>query len=76
MLGRAIVNKHKAYAFHRPSSLWIAQIFVDTAFSAARVMLFAIITYWMTGLQPSAGAFFTYYLLIMVGNICMTLFFR
>ncbi|KAK7963947.1 ABC transporter G family member 11 [Apiospora saccharicola] len=76
MLGRGIVNKHKAYAFHRPSSLWIAQIFVDTAFSAARIMLFAIITYWMTGLQPSAGGFFTYYLLIMVGNICMTLFFR
>lgn len=76
MTGRAIVNKHKAYAFHRPSSLWIAQIFVDTAFSAVRIMVFSIIVYFMTNLTRTAGAFFTFYLLIMVGNIAMTLFFR
>ncbi|ORY61605.1 ABC-2 type transporter-domain-containing protein [Pseudomassariella vexata] len=76
MMGRAIVNKHKAYAFHRPSALWIAQIFVDTAFSAARIMVFSIIVYFMTNLTRSAGAFFTFYLLIMAGNIAMTLFFR
>ncbi|KAH6647755.1 ABC-2 type transporter-domain-containing protein [Truncatella angustata] len=76
MTGRAIVNKHKAYTFHRPSALWIAQIFVDTAFSASRVLVFSIIVYFMTNLTRTAGAFFTFYLLIMVGNIAMTLFFR
>ncbi|KAK9775327.1 putative ABC-2 type transporter-domain-containing protein [Seiridium cardinale] len=76
MTGRAIVNKHKAYTFHRPSALWIAQIFVDTAFSAARVLVFSIIVYFMTNLTRTAGAFWTFYLLIMVGNIAMTLFFR
>ncbi|KAI1859058.1 hypothetical protein JX265_010535 [Neoarthrinium moseri] len=76
MTGRSIVNKHKAYAFHRPSALWIAQIFVDTAFSAARVLVFSIIVYFMTNLTRTAGAFFTFYLMIMVGNIAMTLFFR
>lgn len=76
MTGRGIVNKHRAYAFHRPSALWIGQIFVDQAFSASRVMLFSIIVYFMTGLFRDAGAFFTFYLMILSGNIAMTLFFR
>lgn len=76
MTGRAIVNKHKAYAFHRPSALWIAQIFVDQAFAASQIMVFCLITYFMSGLVREAGAFFTYYLMILSGNIAMTLFFR
>lgn len=76
MTGRPIVNKHKAYAFHRPSALWIGQIFVDTAFSATQILVFSIIVYFMTNLNRTAGAFFTYYLLILVGNIAMTLYFR
>ena len=76
MLGRSIVNKHKAYAFHRPSALWIAQIFVDQAFAATQIMVFSIIVYFMTNLARSAGGFFTFYLMILSGNIAMTLFFR
>ncbi len=76
MIGRPIVNKHKAYAFHRPSALWIAQIFVDTAFSAVQILVFSIIVYFMTNLTRTAGAFLTFYLLILVGNIAMTLYFR
>lgn len=76
MMGRAIVNKHKAYAFHRPSALWIAQIIVDQAFAASQIMVFSIIVYFMTNLYRSAGAFFTFYLMILSGNIAMTLFFR
>ncbi|KAM0275089.1 hypothetical protein ACHAQH_007568 [Verticillium albo-atrum] len=76
MTGRSIVNKHKAYAFHRPSALWIAQIIVDQAFAASQIMVFSIIVYFMTGLVRDAGAFFTFYLMILSGNIAMTLFFR
>ncbi len=76
MLGRNIVNKHKAYAFHRPSALWIGQILVDQAFAATEIMVFSIIVYFMTGLVREAGAFFTFYLMILSGNIAMTLFFR
>ncbi|TDZ36237.1 ABC transporter G family member 11 [Colletotrichum spinosum] len=76
MTGRAIVNKHKAYAFHRPSALWIAQIIVDQAFAASQIMVFSLIVYWMSGLVRDAGAFFTFYLMILSGNIAMTLFFR
>ncbi|KAG5946113.1 hypothetical protein E4U53_006627 [Claviceps sorghi] len=76
MTGRAIVNKHKAFAFHRPSALWIGQVIVDQFFSAFEVMVFSIIVYFMTGLVRDAGAFFTFYLLILSGNVAMTLFFR
>lgn len=76
MTGRAIVNKHRAYAFHRPSALWIAQIFVDQAFAASQIMVFCLIVYFMTNLVRDAGAFFTFYLMILSGNIAMTLFFR
>lgn len=76
MTGRSIVNKHRAYAFHRPSALWIAQIFVDQAFAASQIMVFSIIVYFMTNLVRDAGAFFTFYLLVLSGNIAMTLIFR
>ena len=42
MLGRAIINKHRAFAFHRPSALWIAQIAVDTAFASCQILTFSI----------------------------------
>ncbi|KAE8553136.1 hypothetical protein EYB25_004517 [Talaromyces marneffei] len=76
MLGRPIVNKHKAFTFHRPSALWIAQILVDTAFATAQILVFSIIVYFMCGLVLDAGAFFTFVLLIVSGYLCMTLFFR
>jgi len=76
MIGRPIVNKHKAYTFHRPSALWIAQIIVDLAFSAAQILIFSIIVYFMCCLVRDAGAFFTFYLVIVSGYLAMTLFFR
>ncbi|KAK3303223.1 ABC-2 type transporter-domain-containing protein [Chaetomium strumarium] len=76
MTGRAVVNKHRAYAFHRPSALWIAQILIDQIFSASQVLVFSLIVYFMTNLARDAGAFFTFYLLLLSANMSMTLFFR
>ena len=76
MVGRPIVNKHSAYTFHRPSALWIAQLLVDLLFASVRILVFCIIVYFMTGLVRDAGAFFTFYLLIISGYVAMTLFFR
>lgn len=76
MLGRGIVNKHKSYTFHRPSALWIAQIIVDLAFTMAEIFVFSLIVYFLTNLARDAGAFFTFYLIIVTGYLCMTLFFR
>ncbi len=71
-----MVNKHRAYAFHRPSALWIAQILVDQIFAATQIMVFSIIVYFMTNLARDAGAFFSFYLFLLSANMSMTLFFR
>jgi ATP-binding cassette, subfamily G (WHITE), member 2, SNQ2 len=76
MLGRPIVNKHKAYTFHRPCALWLGQIIVDLAFAATQILVFSIIVYFMCGLARDAGGFFTFVLLILSGYLAMTLFFR
>ncbi|KAL5426170.1 hypothetical protein PMIN04_002068 [Paraphaeosphaeria minitans] len=76
MLGRPIVNKHRAFTFHRPSALWVAQIGVDLLFSSAQILIFSIIVYFMTGLVRDAGAFFIFVLMIITGYLAMTLFFR
>ncbi|QUC23777.1 uncharacterized protein UV8b_08018 [Ustilaginoidea virens] len=76
MTGRDIVNKHKAFAFHRPSALWISQVIVDQAFAATEILLFSIVVYFIAGLARDVGAFSTFYLLILTMNIAMTLLFR
>jgi ATP-binding cassette subfamily G (WHITE) protein 2 (SNQ2) len=76
MIGRPIVNKHRAYTFYRPSALWIAQILVDLLFASAQVFVFSVLVYFMCGLVREAGAFFIFVLMITVGYLAMTLFFR
>jgi ABC-type multidrug transport system ATPase subunit/ABC-type multidrug transport system permease subunit len=76
MLGRPIVNKHRAYTFHRPGALWLAQILVDLAFASVQIFVFSVVVYFMTGLVRSPGAFFTFVVVIITGYLSMTLFFR
>ncbi|KAF2269439.1 hypothetical protein CC78DRAFT_487060 [Lojkania enalia] len=76
MIGRPIINKHRAFTFHRPSALWIAQIGVDLLFASVQILVFSIIVYFMTGLVRDAGAFFIFVLMIITGYLAMTLFFR
>ncbi|KAI6246363.1 ABC multidrug transporter [Erysiphe necator] len=76
MMGRPVVNKHKAFAFYRPSALWLAHLIVDMAFSAAKILVFCIIVYFMTGLVLEAGAFFTFYGTILIAYLAISLFFR
>ena len=76
VLGRGIVNKHKAYAFHRPSALWIGQILVDQIFALPEILAFCLILYFTTNLYRTAGAFFVFFLMLFSGNIAMILFYR
>jgi ATP-binding cassette subfamily G (WHITE) protein 2 (SNQ2) len=76
MMGRPIVNKHRAYTFYRPSALWIAQILVDLLFASVQIFVFSVMVYFMCGLVREAGAFFIFVLMIICGYLAMTLFFR
>lgn len=76
MLGRSIVNKHRSFTFYRPTALFLAQIFVDTAFALVRILLFSVIVYFMCGLALDGGAFMIFFLFVTTGYLCMTVFFR
>jgi ATP-binding cassette, subfamily G (WHITE), member 2, SNQ2 len=76
LMGRHIINKHRAFAFHRPAALWVAQIWVDLPFAAFNILCFSLFVYFMTGLHRAAGTFFVFYLFIVLGYACMCLIFR
>src|SRR6202012_238266 len=57
MLGRPNVNKHRSYAFYRPSALWIGNVGVDLAFQSLVIFAFSTMVYFSTGLVREPGEF-------------------
>ncbi|KAF8744340.1 ABC transporter, partial [Rhizoctonia solani] len=76
MQGRPILYKQLSYRFYRGSALSVAQTITDIPLTSIRILLFCIIIYFMTGLERSAGAFFTFYLFTYTTFLAMTAFFR
>ncbi|KAI8068628.1 ABC-2 type transporter-domain-containing protein [Gongronella butleri] len=76
MLGRPILEKHKQFALYRPSAFYMAQVLLDIPFSIAQVLLFQICTYFMMGLNLTAGRFFTYLVTMFFINMSTIGFFR
>ncbi|KAJ3718555.1 ABC-2 type transporter-domain-containing protein [Lentinula raphanica] len=76
MLGRPILRKQSSYSMYRPSAIAIGNTLADMPFSAARVLIFNICVYFMSGLNRSAGGFFTFHILIYLAFLTMQGFFR
>ncbi|KAI9487865.1 MAG: ABC-2 type transporter-domain-containing protein [Benjaminiella poitrasii] len=76
LTGRPILEKHKQFALYRPSAYYIAQVLMDIPYSFAQVMLYSICSYFMMGLNLTAGKFFTSFLVLFFLTMCMTGFFR
>ncbi|KAJ1023783.1 hypothetical protein NDA18_004765 [Ustilago nuda] len=76
MGGRPVLFKQMNYAFYRPSALSLAQLFADIPLSISKIMLFSIILYLMAGLERSAGAFFTFFIMVYFGYLAMSALFR
>ncbi|OAA59703.1 ABC multidrug transporter [Niveomyces insectorum RCEF 264] len=74
--GRPVLLKHKALAFFHPAAFCLAQITADIPVILFQVSTFALILYFMTGLTTSAGAFFTYWIVVVATTLCMTALFR
>ncbi|KAL2845483.1 ABC-2 type transporter-domain-containing protein [Aspergillus pseudoustus] len=74
--GRPVLLKHKAFAFFHPSAFCIAQIAADIPVIIFQITIFAIVLYFMVGLTMSASAFFTYWIVLFAGTMCMTALFR
>jgi ABC-type multidrug transport system ATPase subunit len=74
--GRAIVARHKEYAFYRPSAVTLARALVDLPILVAQVVLFGILLYFLTGLDLNPGKFFIQLLFMYVTTFCITAMYR
>ncbi|PCG93662.1 CDR ABC transporter [Penicillium occitanis (nom. inval.)] len=74
--GRTMIQRHRDYAFYRPSAVSIARVVVDFPFLATLVSVFGIITYFLSGLDVDAGKFFIYLLFVYTTTICITSMYR
>ncbi|KAI8969248.1 ABC-2 type transporter-domain-containing protein [Mycotypha africana] len=76
LMGRPVLEKHKQYALYRPSAYYIAQVILDIPYTLAQVLLYSICSYFMMGLNLTAGKFFTSLIFLFFLSMCMTGFFR
>ncbi|BGP44752.1 ATP-binding cassette transporter snq2 [Rhodotorula kratochvilovae] len=76
MMGRAIAHRHKQFAFYRPAATTIAMTVADSPNNMAQILVFCIIIYFMGGLARTAGAFFSFYVIVLGGFFALAGFFR
>ncbi|KAK4699639.1 hypothetical protein P7C70_g6621, partial [Phenoliferia sp. Uapishka_3] len=76
MMGRAIMWKHQRFAFYPPAALSLAATLADAPISCLQILIFSIIIYFMAGLASGAGAFFTFYIVVLGGFFSLAAFFR
>jgi len=74
--GRVVIQRHREYAFYRPSAVVIARVLLDVPVLAAQAVLFTIILYWMANLAPDAGKFFINLLFVYTSTFCITALYR
>jgi ATP-binding cassette, subfamily G (WHITE), member 2, SNQ2 len=74
--GRTIISRHNDYAFYRPSAVVIGRVLQDSSLVLAQVIPFAIIMYFLTGLDVNASKFWIYFLFIYISTICITALYR
>ncbi|KAF1846592.1 uncharacterized protein K460DRAFT_335726 [Cucurbitaria berberidis CBS 394.84] len=74
--GRPVLAKHRQFAFYQPAAFCIAQIVADVPMILLLLSHFSIVLYFMIGLKTAAGAFFTFYFVLVSTSMCFTAFFR
>ncbi|PNS15082.1 Brefeldin A resistance protein [Sphaceloma murrayae] len=74
--GRAIVARHRDYAFYRPSAVTAARVLTDFPVILVQVLVFGIIMYFMNNLDLDASKFFIYMLFVYTTTICITSLYR
>ncbi|KAJ9144065.1 ABC-2 type transporter [Pleurostoma richardsiae] len=74
--GRPVLIKHKTFAYFHPAAFCISQITADIPVILFQVSTFSLVLYFMVGLTASAGAFFTFWVVLMATTMCMTAMFR
>ncbi|GAA5873664.1 hypothetical protein JCM8547_002670 [Rhodosporidiobolus lusitaniae] len=76
MQGRPIVWKHSSFALYRPGATTLASILADLPNNLFRMLLFSVVFYFLVGLYASAGAFFSFYILVVTTFLASSSIFR
>lgn len=74
--GRAVVARHKEYAFYRPSAVSIARVVTDLPMLLLQVIVFGIIMYFLTDLDVDVSKFWIYLLIVYTTTLCITALYR
>lgn len=61
---------------YRPAALTLASTLADAPLNSAKILMFCIVIYFLTGLSQSAGAFFTFYIIVLAGFFSLAALFR
>lgn len=64
-VGRSVLVKHKNFAMYHPAAFCIAQITADIPVILLQVSMFSVVLYFMAGLERSASAFFSYWVILV-----------
>ena len=74
--GRVVIERHREYAFYRPSAVVVARVLADLPLLFTQVVPFTILMYFMTGLDVNVSKFFIYLLFVYTTTICITALYR
>ena len=73
---REVVRRQASCALYRPSAEALASVLVDFPVKLCIATCFNIILYFLAGLETTAGQFFTFFLLVFVATLAMSMVFR
>ncbi|KAL2054910.1 hypothetical protein ABVK25_004732 [Lepraria finkii] len=74
--GRVVIQRHREYAFYRPSAVVMARILADFPLIFTQVIPFTIIMYFLSQLDVNVSKFFIYFLFVYTTTICITALYR
>ncbi|KAM0545005.1 hypothetical protein ACHAPJ_011515 [Fusarium lateritium] len=74
--GRPVILKHRRLALFHPAATCVAQISADIPVVFLQITVWSLIIYFMVNLTTSAGAFFTYFIILFMNNMCSIAMFR
>ncbi|KAL9634498.1 MAG: hypothetical protein Q9164_004047, partial [Protoblastenia rupestris] len=74
--GRTVIQRHKEYAFYRPSAVNLARVLVDFPQILAMVIPFAVIMYFLGDLDVDVSKFFIYTLFVYTMTLNITALYR
>lgn len=74
--GRAVVARHRDYAFYRPSAVSVARVVTDFPVIFIQVCIFSVIMYFLCSLDVQASKFWIYLLFVYTMTMCMTALYR